>query len=331
MGLALGGSAALGELGLGIAGAVSGAPASNVPLPPSLPGVGMAANSGLQGIGGLGQYNLYGPNIGQASGITQGLVNNPNAANYQSGAGIAGQMGQQAGLNAFGAGGSLYGAGNQVMQTAMDPQSALYNRTLQQLQDQVNAQNAMSGTATSPYGAGVADQAYSNFNIDWQNAQLQRQIAGLGAAGGAYGQGQGLQSAGVGEYLQGAALPYGTFNTIGGNQLGALSGLGQFGAAGQGVAQQPIQDYMNYALGAQGSNIGLGQLGLNQAQLGFGQNQTIGQGIGAGLGGLAGMGWGSQWGGGWGNSPYSPNYSQVASTPYSGLPAGGSLLNPTYG
>jgi hypothetical protein len=305
-----------------------------VPLPSPLPGASGAAQSGLSGIGNLGQYNLYGPNIGQASQISQGMVNNPYTANYQSGAGVAGGLGQQAGMNAFGAGGSLYGAGQQVMQTAFDPQSTLYNYLQNQNMQQANAQNAMSGVANTPYGAGVADQSNQLFNMNWQNQQLGRQIAGLGAAGGAYGQGAGLQSGGVGEYLQGAALPYGTFNTIGGNQLGALSGLGQFGAAGQGVAQTPIQDYVNYATAAQGSNIGLGQLGLNQAQLGFGQNQAIGQGIGSGLGGLAGMGWGSQFGGGWGGSPYSPtnygNYSSVATTPYSGLPAGGSLMNPSY-
>lgn len=297
----LGGAAALGELGLGIAGAVSGSPAQNVQLPQSLPGVQGAAQSGLQGIGGLGQYNLYGQNLGQAQGISQGLVNNPYANLYQSGANQAGQMGQQAGLGAFGAGQGLYGAGQQVLNTAFDPQQALYGRTLQQLQDQVNAQNAMSGVASSPYGAGLANQAYSNFNIDWQNRQLNRQLAGLQGAGSAYEQGQGLQSAGVGEYLQGAGVPYGAFNTIGGNQLSALGGLGQFGAAGQQQAQQPIQDYLNYALGAQGQNVGLGQTQLQQAQLGFGQNQAIGQGIGAGLGGLAGTGWGSP--SGWFNSP----------------------------
>jgi hypothetical protein len=76
-------------------------------------------------------------------------------------------------------------AGLQTLQTGYDPQSALYNRSYQQNQDQTNAINAMYGVSGSPYGAGVAADSSRNFNIDWQNQQLARQIQALGAWNGA--------------------------------------------------------------------------------------------------------------------------------------------------
>jgi hypothetical protein len=39
----------------------------------------------------------------------------------------------------------------------------------------------------TPYGAAAEGNAISNFNIDWQDKQLMRQIAGLGSATGTYG------------------------------------------------------------------------------------------------------------------------------------------------
>ncbi len=109
------------------------------------------------------------------------------------------------------------GAGT-VLNTAFDPQNALYNRTAQQLQDQVRVGEAARGITMSPYGAGVEDKAMSDFNIDWQNAQLGRQTQGLGAAGTA------TNSAG-------------TANVTGAN-------LGQQGVAQtQEQGQLPMEDY----------------------------------------------------------------------------------------
>lgn len=322
IGALFGGAASLGELGLGIAGAVSGSPASNVPMPSPLSGVGGAVNSGLSGIGNLGAYNLYGPNIGQYSTTAQSLFNNPYASLAQSGAGTAGNMATGAAGNMYGAGSNLYGAGNTVLNTGFDPQSSLYNYLQNQNTQQSNAENAMAGVANTPYGAGVTDMSNMQFNMNWQNQQLMRQLEALQGAGGAYSGAAGLQSQAPTEYLYGAGLPYGTFNTIGGNQLGTLERQGQFGAAGQGVANVPIQDNLNYALGAQGANTNLGQLGLNQAQLGFNQTQSIGQGIGSGLGGLAGMGMG------WGTGPWSP-YQMGAYDPATMGPISPSgLVNP---
>ena len=87
---------------------------------------------------------------------------------------LSSMLGGQAGQN--------FGNASQIMNTAMDPQQALYNRTAQQTQDQTRAAESASGVAMSPYGAGLESQAMNNFNIDWQNAQLGRQVSGAGAA-----------------------------------------------------------------------------------------------------------------------------------------------------
>ena len=71
----------------------------------------------------------------------------------------------------------------QITNSAFDPQTAQYNQQFQQNQDQTNATAAAQGVAGTPYAAGLANQSNQNFNTSWDNQQLQRQIAGAGAAG----------------------------------------------------------------------------------------------------------------------------------------------------
>lgn len=119
--------------------------------------------------------------------------------------------------------GNLYGGANQVMQTAFDPQNALYNQTQNQLAGQVNAGQAARGLGNSPVGGQEFNNAMQNFDIGWQNEQLARQAQGLQAAGGATNAGTA-----AGQFA-GTSMQ---------NQLGA-------GAAGAGYMQQagqiPIQ------------------------------------------------------------------------------------------
>jgi len=75
-----------------------------------------------------------------------------------------------------------------MLTTAFDPQQALYDRTLQQTTDQTRSGEAARGVANTPYGAAAEGNALSNFNIDWQNQELQRQQSGLASAGNTYGQ-----------------------------------------------------------------------------------------------------------------------------------------------
>jgi hypothetical protein len=261
-------------------------PAANVPTPQissyQPQNLGGADVGAFQGIGGLGGFNTYAGLYPQVAGISQGLVNNPYAGGFQAGAGTAGALGQAGALGAFGQGQNLYGLGGAVANTAFDPQSALYNRTVQQLQDQTRAGEAARGIANTPYGAGLENQAMSNFNIDWQNNALNRQIQGAQAAGGLIGQGAGLQAGAPGAYLQASGMPYGTFQGIGQGQLGTLGTQAGFGAQGAQIPQQQVQDYLSYlgwGTGAQNAanqaQLGLGNWGLNQANQGFNQQQTM--------------------------------------------------------
>jgi hypothetical protein len=210
--------------------------------------LGQYGNTSLQqGMGALGQY---GP----------GYQNAANAAGSSYGA-LAADMSSQANQN-WGTQQQLLGAGQQVFNTAMDPQSALYNRTVQQLQDQTGATNSMYGLGSSAAGAGVANQALGNFNIDWQNQQLQRQATGLQAydqaagAAGQYGQLAGAQAAQIPGYqLASGQTPYSTAQGIAaqpgalGNTYGQYQNQNVYGQA-QGIQGQAIP-YMNYGTGAQ--------------------------------------------------------------------------------
>jgi hypothetical protein len=241
------------------------------------------------------------------------LVHNPYAGGAQAGAITGGQLGMQTGLGAVGQGQNLYGAGNSVLNTAFDPQQALYNRTLGQVEQQQNVQNANAGVASTPYGAGLTDYNIGNFNIDWQNQQLQRQLSGLQGAGQAYGQGAQLQQGGVGSYLQGSAVPYSTYGQIGGNQLAALGQYGQYGQQASQLPQQQIQDYLSYLQGGTGAQ----QANTQTAGLGFGQEQAYTNLAGSGLSAFSrqypglspGIGWGSSYPGGF--SSYGPGPGNI--------------------
>src|SRR5579862_5466319 len=128
------------------------------------------------------QQNL-GLQSGQAStgnALAGNVVNNPYSMNVIPGAQKAGAyLTGTLALQLQGASSALSGAasaglpaGQSVLQTGFDPQNALYARTAQQVGDAQQAALAQSGVANTPYGAGVAGQTASNFNIDWQNNQL---------------------------------------------------------------------------------------------------------------------------------------------------------------
>jgi hypothetical protein len=166
------------------------------------------------------------PMAGAPTGAQAAIAQNPWSASAMQSAVDAGQQsGGQAGAN-FGQatnmrGGAdmLQGGAGSVMETAFDPRNALYDRTLQRLQDQVRVGQASRGITMSPYGAGLENDALSNFNIDWENEQLQRQVSGLGAAGQATGQagqanvtGANLGQQGVAQTQAVGQTPWDTYN-----------------------------------------------------------------------------------------------------------------------
>ncbi len=96
----------------------------------------------------------------------------------------------------------------QLLTNGFDPQQALYNRNYQSTMDKQNAINAMYGLGTSAAGAGLAGDTARNFNLDWQDRQLGRQTAALGA----YGTEQGRVADNLTSLLNNGANNYNTLN-----------------------------------------------------------------------------------------------------------------------
>lgn len=140
---------------------------------------------GAQQLQGLGAQAAGAANPIMQTAIGYGANAAPTAAGYgtatapiAAGAGMAGSdlLNSYAGITSN----PELMAGLQVLQTGFDPQQTLYNRNYQQMLDQQNAINSMNGVAGSPYAAGVTGQKAQDFNTDWQNQQLARQLQALG-------------------------------------------------------------------------------------------------------------------------------------------------------
>ena len=299
--------------------------ASNVQAPQGfqLPGMGGAASGAFGGIQNL--QNTYGGLGGSVLPFAQqtasNLYNNPYAVQGQQGANFASGLGENAALTGFNTGGGLIGAGQNIvgagmgllpyaqpiLQAGFDPQNALYNRTLQRVQDQSNVNNAMSGVATSPYGAGLTNQATGNFNIDWQNNLLNRMSSAAGAAGGLVntgagaaqtgagitGQGVGMMNQAPNQFVQSAMIPYATYSDIGTGQNQALSQLLGLGQSGANLSNLPIQDFLSYlGIGNQANQVANQRFAdqLKQNELGFNEIGSLLSGGAGILGMIPGLG-----------------------------------------
>ena len=270
----------------------------------------------------LNAANQAGGMYGQAAGMAQG-----QSQGY----------GQQA-QTALGQQGAMYNAGNQVMQTAFDPQNALFAQTQQQLGDQINAGQAARGLGNSAEGASEYNQGMSNFDINWQNNQLARQTQGIGAMtqanqagvqqGNLYGQDQsaalGAMSQGAGYMGQSGSVPM-QAQQYAAQQPGAAASAYQAGMLSQqqlyGNVQTGALPYMGLGQGAQGQNYSA--VSNQNAQM----TQGIGQ-LGSSLFGQSGY-FGSGGTNGLGNSVYNPYGFQSATSQYgNGV---GSLLSGTGG
>ena len=130
----------------------------------------------------------------------------------------------------------------------------------QQAADRANVTNAQYGL-TGQQAAGAANQASTNFNIDWQNQQLQRALQGLGAydkalgtAGSVGTAGQNLGVAGAGAQQMAGSTPYGTSLGVTGNQANALNQYMQSQLAPVDASASTIGalgNYMNTGINAQ--------------------------------------------------------------------------------
>lgn len=257
------------KAGLGAASLFGGGGGNQGYQPTGNAAMDQQAQQGLQqqmGIAGQG-YNMANPAFLQSLQAQQGINYNPMLQGAQ-------QAGAQYGQTAQGAAGqsqNLYGAGNQIYNTAFDPQNALYAQTAGQVGQQINAGQAQRGLGNSPVGAAEYGQGMSNFNIDWQNQQLARQTQGVSAMNQA-AQGAGQQGVNAANWLQTAgSLPVQAQQYVAGmpaqNASQYLSGLGQE----QGLYGAPTSGAQNYL----GTGIQASQYGADA--------QTAQQGAGANL------------------------------------------------
>lgn len=90
---------------------------------------------------------------------------------------------------------SDFGAPGRIIQQAFDPQQELYNRTHDAILQDTMSQLSASGLANTPAGASTLADASKNFNIDWLNNLLNREITGATGAENLFG---GFVNAGVG-------------------------------------------------------------------------------------------------------------------------------------
>jgi hypothetical protein len=229
----------------------------------------------------------YGMDPNYANQAFMQMYNNPYAQNVQAGAnqagGIYGSMvpgAMRASQQAMGAGQQALGASQQIYNTAFDPQQDLYRQQQQRTLDQANMTNSMYGLGASPVGAGAANQALSNFNIDWQNQQLGRQIQGQQALGqginqytGATNAGLGYGQAGAGFAQQAGAMPYMAAQGISQDQMAAIMANQAAMQGGMGQYQQNIGNMQRY--------LGIGADQQSQAnQQAYQQQLLAGQGAG---------------------------------------------------
>lgn len=236
--------------------------------------------------------NPYGAYQSQFNDVFNKQYGNPYAVGAQDAANAGGIAYGNVGNQSIGASGALNNAGmslipyaQQMLNTGFDPQSALRDRTQQMLTDQVRAGQAARGITTSPYGAGVENKALSDFDIDWENQKLNRQISALGgagtavnAAGSAAGTANNLGTAGAGALVTGGAVPYSTAAGQSADQYAALSNIINAKLGSNQVNQTTIQDLLQYLqLGAGQSNAQANATALNyQNQMGQYGNQAVG-------------------------------------------------------
>lgn len=306
-----------------IGGLLGGSPAENVQRPPmfNMPNMGAAADNAF-GVNTMigGMPNIAAQNLPFYQTVAEKFLDAPYGAQMLNGARRAADYGAGAAENSYNLGNFLSSQGqglspyaNQILQAGFDPQGALYDRTRQQLLEQTRAGQAARGLGLSPFGQGLENKALSDFNIDWQNNLLGRMNTGAQGAAGLLGQGAqmigqgvGMQAAAPGMMQSSSMMPYTAYNQIGNDQFGALDRWSAAGANAQVAPQQQFANWLGY-IGAGNTAGGVANNnftgGLNQAALGFNQNQQMGSNLGNSLAQL-GKAWGSS-----GGSTFMPSSS----------------------
>lgn len=295
------GSGGGGGVGAGLlSGFLGGMMGDKAPSAPQLPNQAGAAANLYGDIGGF--YNPYSQIQPAEYQQLLAALNNPDLKGYMSGAKRAGQGYDLAGKQAQMGGGLLMNDAYQLYQMGFDPQQALYNKLQQQNTDQSAVMASMYGVGSSPYGAGLADQSNTNFNINWQNQQLQRALDASQGIGRDVTGAQQMYGAGAQDYLMGGQVPYDAYMNALGGVNNAFSTYMQGAQQGNQLQSDPINAWLQYL------GMGQGAVGLNQTAFGMDQN-TAGM-YGQMLYPALYQGFGSMFGGG-SSQPPSYNYPTV--------------------
>lgn len=218
-----------------------------------------------------------------------------------SGGQAAGDAYKQMATAAGGYGTAAGDMGRQIQTTAFDPQGQLHDYLRQQTTDASRAADSARGTAMGPVSSGNESTALRNFELDWQNRQLGRQMAGGQSATGLFDASLGYMGAVPGATMAGARAPiagqtaaYGAPMDFSTQFLGAENAMFQPQAA---MATSMAQPYLQFGTQS-GSNLYNQRLGRAMDQ-----TQMIAGGFNSAFGGGAGDP--SQWFGYGGGNPFS--------------------------
>lgn len=122
-----------------------------------------------------------------------------------------------------------------LLREGFNQNNDVYGRAAHNLTEQVRASQGARGIQTSPYGAGLENEALGNFNLDWENAQLGRMSQAMGSALPAYAQAG--QQMGYGQAVA-QSVPQ-----LGNDMFKTAAGVGNMAYA---QPEAVINGYLNY-------------------------------------------------------------------------------------
>ena len=234
----------------------------------------------------------------------------------------AGDQYRQLATQTAGFGQDMAGAGKQILNQAFDPQNALHDFSRQQTIDTSRAADTSRGLAMSPYSSGNESTAARNFEMDWQNRQLGREMAGAGGANAAYGAASGYGAATPGFTMAGAQAPIAGQTAAYGAPMGFsnqfLQAENNMMAPQASLASGLALPYLQYGTNAASNqfNQAYGAHAGNTGMIAGGFNNMFGGGAGDP----------SQWFGFQGGNPFSMSNWGGASAGGGGGAAGASMF-----
>ena len=227
--------------------------------------------------------NLWGQTQPLGWQSVQNLFANPGNASALSGAWDVSKLGQQTGHQQIERGNQAAGLDGGIIASGWDPQSANYNWGLGQTLSTIQSQNAQSGVAGSPFGAGVAGDAAASFQRQWQAGAQDRQGKAVQQLATNDANATGQQKAGLQTLEASQLLPSAVYNDQQMKQLSSLAAYVQMMSGINSASNQNVAGYGQYL------NIGQNATSLDQNAS---KLNNAGGGIMGALGSIAGLGTG---------------------------------------